>query len=138
MFATEITTIANNIKQIMPIIDSELILQHECFNINNIKLYSAEYNKKSDDTNIIIVLCIELKNWNNTICISARCYAAEIQYNNEYLPFYFEHYISKPIQYNIINNEITDNIKRIYNRVLNNYIEEYKNHMLVNYVNTAH
>ena len=86
MFATEITTIANNIKQIMPIIDSELILESEEYNKNDDTLYSILYSLELDD--IVVDMLIEIIKVGECIkvCICGYLYDIVCKYEDFLIP----------------------------------------------------
>lgn len=111
MFATEITTIANNIKQIMPIIDNELILTTEKYNKYKGNYYSIIYQKQIDEC-IGIILNIEIYNYNSEDFISIWCDTCIIA-DNHYYPICTEYNELSADNYNVLK----DSIKGVYNTV---------------------
>ena len=131
------TEIANNIKQIMSNYDNDFNIEAEQFNITANTLYSSTYIKNIGEY-IVIGIDIMFDTYKDNDYIIIACYASEKQYNDEYLDFFADRREYRIINNNIDTKKVLDCINAAYNHVINNYKKYYNEHMLVNYVNTAH
>ena len=119
---TELNAITNTIKQIIPSVDSELRIDEEHFNINILRLYFLNYQKLIEDS-IICGILITLDKQGRDYIISTDCYARQISNCNTGVPYRFETFSTKLINNKIDNiDEYINNIKRIYNNTLYQYI----------------